>query len=786
MALNPSSATYPYSTTGSPNGFVAGARGDYCQNLVDSTLYQCVTTGNAGSAVWVFVGGYKAGSNITISATGTIASTGGGGGFVGYPSYTHNLDDDPSGTYAIANNLPSEITFTTTGAGAGAVATPDYTMETQHTYLPLTITNSLESTKPFTYLSLTIFPGQSLSLYPTDYTDSTGDLIVIPGPLVVKSSRSSGGNITVTQADNNFIIYSAGNGSLTWTLPSTINLPVNLSTRIVFNATGASTITVTPNSPDTVAGNNGLTDTISITSAGLYYIDLLYAASNSLATWVYNFDAAYAGGGGGAPSDATYFLQSANVGLPNATLMFFSGDSAPNIFQSVSGASAPSSLTGTGNVFYGTVPAGLTGDASSNVNFGFNGPNNLVSGSFNTAMGDFAGAGLGASTNRTTYIGYEAGLLNSAISTTAIGAGACSMYGNTSFSMFFGDGADALAENITNCGAFGYNARIGVSNAVNFGGATAISFGINQQNPAYMLDLQPNVNGDGSIAMPAADAPADSISSGLLWYDPSNNLNFKDTTGRSTVLNRSLSPFVSQILQTTGDITLDGTTGQAVVVGSGSATPSCLMPDPATTDPLKLLAPYYVSCAVTDGTTTYRPLILKNSDGTAVNDIAGNAITMNVGDTWLVYYSGSGVVCIGVFLGNNQFPRNLIQSGCLTGQWYPINGSATIGVQQLQFSWQIVNNSFVIYTLPAYFTSISGATTAIAFKNTSGGLFDATCFPASTATAFIGVNNNNPCYGSITINGSSSAGQIIYYSDTVASDFTANASLPAISICAPL
>jgi len=617
-------------------GNVIAATGGGGSTIVEATD-DTITVTNPSTGVYsIAATPYTAGSGITI-ADFVITATGGGGGFVGYPSYPINLDDEPTGTFTIHNNLPAEITFTTTGIGATIVAPPDYTMETQQTYLPVTITNSLSSTVPFGLGVNLVYPGQSYNLYPTNYTSSDGGVIAIGYP-ISRPSRVNGGSIVVTLNDNNSIIYASNNGgNASIILPDTSNLPENFTTYIVIQGIVGSTFSYTfmPNGSDTVAGTNGLGDTFNF-AAGIYFLELVYAGGSSLSTWVYNFNPA------NEPTIHSFF------GNPN------------------------------GNV------AGLVNDLSVNV------------------------------AGQTLYLCILAG--------------------------------DAASAQWVLVGGYQAGSGISISNStISATGGSIPSF----TGVAY------NTAGTLTAATPSQVTTA-----------------------------ALLNPNLVNIFQASGDINLDDTSGQTLLIGSGSTGTNLYMPDPTSTNPWAEGRPYLVMMAKTAPSFIFEQMNVRNFGGVQIVDIFGLPITMTPCDNWIFWFNGTAGV--GYLLSNNATET---QSYMALGQWFSTTG-ATIPTIQQTFSSTVVYGPagmlYVNYVIPAFYASLL-APSSFVFQTTSQTNFPVTAFPGSTSQGIPVINSSINGVGLVTVDRLAVGGQVLVNGNTGGGDFgTGNVVIGPISIMAPI
>ena len=380
-------------------------------------------------------------------------------------------------------------------------------------------------------------------------------------------------------------------------------------------------------------------------------------------------------GSGGAPDNATYLLQTANGSLTNAQAMgalttgivknttttgvqsiangtsgpatadyyapsyqyFYSNVSPLNMFLSTGGATTPSSPAAN-NVLIGTIPTALTG--GSNICLGFNSFSGLMSGNFNVCIGDAAGGNLSGSASSNCFIGYQAGLVTDSASNNnvAIGYQAGSGFAGLSDCVFLGWGAKATTGSLVNAGAIGYQATISVSNALNMG--TGIAIGFNNPSPAYSIDIEPLTGGGvGAIAFPVSTLPATSASKGTVWRDSSDDLNYTNSSGVTTILNnatRGISPKLDNIFLPSGDINLDNTSGQTLLIGNGSTGTNLYMPDPTSTNAFALGYPYIVMMAKTAPGYIFEQMNIRNFGGVQINDLNGSPITMTPCDTWVV------------------------------------------------------------------------------------------------------------------------------------------------------
>lgn len=252
------------SFAGNPNGNVASTQiGDICFDTVNNHLFVASTTGSSGSAVWQDVTGSGGGGanflSYAGSPTGNVASTvvgqtcldtsnnhlysssaigtamsavwhdvtggGGGGGINETPALFVSITSEDQ-NYAIANNLPPNITFSIGSSATGVVATlPDMTQETNKNYQPFTMVNLPTS---FYGISIndqngssltTLEPGQTVTFLPIGYGMAAGNfmLTTVNSDYIYASSNSNMGPSSLSA----YIVFNAFNDitAQNYTLP---------------------------------------------------------------------------------------------------------------------------------------------------------------------------------------------------------------------------------------------------------------------------------------------------------------------------------------------------------------------------------------------------------------------------------------------------------------------------------------------------------------------------------------------------------------------------------------
>jgi hypothetical protein len=221
----------------------------------------------------------------------------------------------------------------------------------------------------------------------------------------------------------------------------------------------------------------------------------------------------------------TYSLQS-NTGGSNNTCSGYS--------------SLSKNTTGAGNTGMGAATLQNTTTGVNNTATGNGAMQNSTTGNNNDADGAFAlqfvttggnnvGTGYGALINLTTG-NYNTSLGNSSGVTDTTGSN------NT----FVGSGADALSGALTNATAIGYNAKVGVSNALILGGtgSYAVNVGIGTTAPLSALDVSGGIavgNYAGTNAAPSKGFIV-SGNSGFGTSNPGNLVDINSGTGGASGL----------------------------------------------------------------------------------------------------------------------------------------------------------------------------------------------------------------------------------------------------------
>ena len=271
-------------------------------------------------------------------------------------------------------------------------------------------------------------------------------------------------------------------------------------------------------------------------------------------------EVASGGGGSGAPSDGTYILQTPSAFLPDAQSL---SALSSGIMKSTT-ATGVVSIAVPGTDYYSLGhPTRIIDDGFANGNFFIgSGAGNLtyVTAEFNTGVGQNS---LNAINNgiQNTFIGHDSGLkiqdgnfntgcgqlsLSSIVnnnSCTALGfnaasalvtggtivaIGSNSMSAATSATDVTLVGANtSITNGISNSGAFGFNASVSVSNAINLGNGCLI--GLNKPTPLYTLDMG-LVGGIAAIHYPDSSLPS-TPSSGVILYSNSGALNYMASDG---------------------------------------------------------------------------------------------------------------------------------------------------------------------------------------------------------------------------------------------------------------
>jgi len=144
------------------------------------------------------------------------------------------------------------------------------------------------------------------------------------------------------------------------------------------------------------------------------------------------------------------------------------------------------------NVFVGS-SAGLNATVGLSTFIGTNSGLNTTTGTQNTFVGLNSGM-LNATGANNSFLGYYSGYNNTGSDNTFIGNNSGLTKTGGSGNTFIGNNADALATGLTNAGAIGANAKVGVSNAIALG-AAGVLVGVGMSSPGYALNF-PGVLGD--------------------------------------------------------------------------------------------------------------------------------------------------------------------------------------------------------------------------------------------------------------------------------------------------
>lgn len=164
----------------------------------------------------------------------------------------------------------------------------------------------------------------------------------------------------------------------------------------------------------------------------------------------------------------------------------------------------------------GNAGAGLSGTAINNTFVGYDAGSSTTIGSGNTFVGTAAGAANLSGSNNTflgtaagynsltvcnnTLVGTQSGFNTTGSGNTMLGSCAGLINGNGNSNTFIGSQADAIIAGLTNAAAIGYNARVGVSNAIVLGDPanTSLNVGIGTDSPQFPLDVRGIINVRGA------------------------------------------------------------------------------------------------------------------------------------------------------------------------------------------------------------------------------------------------------------------------------------------------
>ena len=246
--------------------------------------------------------------------------------------------------------------------------------------------------------------------------------------------------------------------------------------------------------------------------------------------------------GGNAPTNATYWVSTANgtltnevnlglltsgvvgitvsagVATPYIVTQIYEDTSLTNLFIGT-GAGNPLHPTNTNNlgIGSGSLVALTTGIA--NVAVGSSSGSAITTGSTNTAVG-VAAFNVATDVHGSVALGYESGSSQTTYTDCT----------------FLGANSDANVNGLTNATAIGYNARISTSNTMVLGQNNAIVIG-DTTGPTNMAGLNMmTANNTPTIYVSATSTtPTANTTGGTLWVDSSNQLSYMNTNAASKV-----------------------------------------------------------------------------------------------------------------------------------------------------------------------------------------------------------------------------------------------------------
>ncbi|MBH8558083.1 beta strand repeat-containing protein [Hymenobacter negativus] len=298
------------------------------------------------------------------------------------------------------------------------------------------------------------------------------------------------------------------------------------------------------------------------------------------------------------------------------------------------GNRAGTDATGDRNTAVGSQAGDALGNGADNALLGVSAGKYAPGALRNVAVGSNAGYNLGAGANN-VWVGYNSGVGNSSASPAAsgnVGLGAFaglridSGTGNTfvgqnagqtistgSHNVFIGDGADVISTSksgLNNAGAIGYNAQVGLDNALVLGGTglNAVSVGINNPYPFSRLSFGSSGNGAFST--------------------PSNRLALREGSSGEDFIGLGL---------VRGTSTAASTGGLGLWGGSGSSTP----PYDGNTGQKAALT-VYSSTTPRVGVGTYDPVsLLSNTDNAQLLVPSDNVLPGSTALAWLTEQNSS-------------------------------------------------------------------------------------------------------------------------------------------------
>ena len=295
---------------------------------------------------------------------------------------------------------------------------------------------------------------------------------------------------------------------------------------------------MTANNTPTIYVSATSTTPTANTTGGTLWVD----SSNNLnyinATANYNLLA----GGGGAPTNAQYWLSTANgtltsavnlgaltsgvlgitvntgVATPYIVTQIYEDTSLINLFIGTD-AGNPLHPTSTNNLGIGSESLVALTTGIANVAVGSSSGSAITTGSTNTAVG-VAAFNVATDVHGSVALGYESGSSQTTYTDCT----------------FLGANSDANVNGLTNATAIGYNARISTSNTMVLGQNNAIVIG-DTTGPTNMAGLNMmTANNTPTIYVSATSTtPTANTTGGTLWVDSSNQLSYMNTNAASKV-----------------------------------------------------------------------------------------------------------------------------------------------------------------------------------------------------------------------------------------------------------